>query len=118
MPLPQPTKPLTQPRVLIGEGWDEVNFFAALVAGLNLTDIQVEEYGGKSNLSKYLKEFQVRPGHQSVIALGITGDADGGVVQAFQSVSTLLTNNNLPAPAAAGQIAAGPAAGRGVPPAR
>src|SRR5437764_660537 len=108
MPLPQPTRPLTKAKVLIGEGREEVIFFEALFAHLGLVDFQVEEYGGKANLLKYLREFGVRPGHQNVVALGITRDADDSAVQVFQSICVLLRNNGLPAPSAPGQIAVGP----------
>jgi hypothetical protein len=86
--------------VLIGEGRDEDNFFKALTAHLGLTDVQVEEYGGKGNLSKYLREFGVRPGRQNVVALGITRDADVSPAQVYQSICTLLGNNGcrLPLP--------------------
>ena len=105
---PRQARPFAKPRVLIGEGRDEVNFFEALVGHLGVSDVQVEEYGGKNKLSIYLKEFGVRPGHQNVLALGITRDADASVAQVFQSVCTLLGNHGLPAPAAPGQVAAGP----------
>src|SRR5260370_9483186 len=107
MPPPQQTTPFTKPKVPIGEGRDEVFFFDAPCAHLGLTDVQVEEYRGKGNLLNYLREFSVRPGHQSVVSLGITRDADTGMAQVFQSICTLLRNNRLPAPLAAGQIAAG-----------
>jgi hypothetical protein len=109
MPLPPRTQqPLTKPRVLVGEGRDEVNFFEALTAHLGVTDIQVEEYGGKGNLSRYLREFvSARPGRQNVLALGITRDADGNAALAFQGICTLLTNNQLSIPATAGQVAVG-----------
>lgn len=105
---PQPASPLSKPRVLIGEGKDEVNFFEALTAALNLTDVQVEEYGGKAGLPKYLKEFLVRPGRQNVVALGITRDADNGMAHAYQSVCGSVQAAQLPVPAAAGQVQAGP----------
>jgi hypothetical protein len=108
MPQPQQTTPLAKPKVLIGEGRDEVNFLGALCTHLGLTDVQVEEYGGKGNLSRYLREFGVRPGRPNVVSLGITRDADSAVAQVFQSICTLLGNNGLPVPVAAGQMAAGP----------
>ncbi len=108
MPRVRPTPPFTKPKVLIGEGRDEENFFKALVVHLGVTDVQVEEYGGKANLQNYLREFGLRPGRPNVVGLGITRDADSSVAQAFQSVCTSLRNNGLPAPTASGQIAAGP----------
>ena len=108
MPLPALTTGFAKPKVVIGEGRDEVNFFEALCGHLHLINVQVEEYGGKGQLSKYLHEFNVRPGHQNVVALGITRDADVSVAQVFQSICGMLQNNGLPVPATAGQIALGP----------
>jgi hypothetical protein len=108
MPAPVQPRPLTKPKLLAGEGQDEVSFFEALLAHLQISNVQVEQYGGKGKLSKYLREFHLRPGQQGVVALGITRDADTSVAQTFQSVCSLLGNANLPAPATAGQIAVGP----------
>jgi hypothetical protein len=104
---PTLAQPYTKPRVLIGEGRDEVNFFEALVDELKLTDIQVEEYGGKPNLAAYLQSFRLRPGHQAVASLGITRDSDANPASVFQSACTLLAQNGLPVPGAAGQGIAG-----------
>jgi hypothetical protein len=108
MPLPALTASFAKPKVIIGEGRDEVNFFEALCDHLHLIDVQVEQYGGKGQLSRYLREFNVRPGHQNVVALGITRDADASVAPVFQGICGLLHLNGLPAPATAGQIAPGP----------
>jgi hypothetical protein len=108
MPSPRQATPFVKPKVLIGEGRDEENFFNALVAYLGLPDIHVEQYGGKDNLKNYLREFGVRPGHQNVVALAVTRDADDTVAQVFQSISTLLANNALPSPGSPGQFAVGP----------
>jgi hypothetical protein len=108
MPPPLRPQPIARPKLLAGEGKGEVLFFKALLKHLHVSDLQVEEYGGKGNLSRYLRELSLRPGYPSLVALGITRDADGPVAQAFQSVCSLLGNVGLAAPAGAGQIAAGP----------
>jgi hypothetical protein len=108
MASPQRTTPFTKPKVLIGEGRDEEFFLGALVAHLGLSDVQVEQYGGKSSLSIYLREFNVRPRRSPVVALGITRDADSSVAPVFQSISTLLGNNGLSIPSAPGHFAPGP----------
>jgi hypothetical protein len=99
---------LTKPRLLIGEGQDEVFFFEALLAHLGIGDVQVEQYGGKGKLSHYLGDFLLRPGRNMVVSLGVTRDADNDVAQAFQSVTGMLAACGLPQPGAPGQIAAGP----------
>ena len=41
---------LDHPKLLIGEGKDEVSLFDALLNHLAITDVKVEEYGGKEKL--------------------------------------------------------------------
>ena len=53
---------ISEPKLLIGEGWEEVYFFSALFNSLALNHIQVEQYGGKAKLSAYLKNLVKRPG--------------------------------------------------------
>ena len=48
---------ISKPKLLIGEGWEEVYFFSALLNRLGLNDIQVEQYGGKAKLSPYLRNL-------------------------------------------------------------
>ncbi len=38
---------ISQPKLLLGEGKDEVLFFSALLKHLQIKDIQVVQYGGK-----------------------------------------------------------------------
>lgn len=42
-----PFDQISQPKLLVGEGRDEVRFFEALLRYLKISDIQVAEYGGK-----------------------------------------------------------------------
>ena len=107
-PVPTQVTPLSKPKLLIGEGQDEVNFFDAFVKHLGLADVQIEHYGGKGNLGRFLAEFRVRSGNHSVVSLGITRDADANVAAVFQSVTGLLQANGLMVPAALGQFHPGP----------
>jgi hypothetical protein len=45
--MPSTPQALSKPKLLIGEGKEEVAFFKAFLSHLNITDVQVEEYGGK-----------------------------------------------------------------------
>jgi len=58
-------------KLFIGEGEEEVRFFQALLTHLNITNVNVEAYGGKAKLPSYLKTFLRRPDRQSVLSLGI-----------------------------------------------
>jgi hypothetical protein len=89
---------LSKPKLLIGEGKEEVDFFTAFLAHLNITDIQVEQYGGKQGLPRYLSTLVVRPGYLDVVSLGITRDADNSAQGAFQSVCSSLHRASLPVP--------------------
>ncbi len=78
------TQRIVKPKLLIGEGLEEVRFFSALLAHLSISDVQVEEYGGKRQLSRYFQELQIRPGYQEIVSIGITRDADNSAPSAFQ----------------------------------
>ena len=94
-----------KPRLLIGEGEDEANFFRAFLKHHGITDIQVEQYGGKTKLNVYIRELRRRPGHHSLKALGVTRDTDTDCAGAFSSVAAALRAGGYPVPAAAGQHA-------------
>lgn len=96
--MPSTPQALSKPKLLIGEGKEEVDFFTAFLTHLNITDIQVEQYGGKQGLSRYLRTLVVRPGYLNVVSLGITRDADNSAQSAFQSVCNSLNRASLPVP--------------------
>lgn len=89
---------LSKPKLMIGEGNEEVLFFNAFLKHLNLNDIQVEQYGGKQKLASYLKTLQLRSGYANLVALGITRDADDSAQSAFQSICSSLKGASLAAP--------------------
>lgn len=89
---------LSKTKLLIGEGNEEVLFFNAFLKHLNLSDIQVEQYGGKQKLASYLKTLQLRSGYANLVSLGITRDADDSVQSAFQSICSSLKGASLAVP--------------------
>lgn len=95
---------LSKPKLLIGEGKEEVDFFTVFLTHLNISDVQVEQYGEKSGLPSYLKTLRVRPGYLNIISLGITRDADNSAQSAFQSVGGALNRASLPVPKQPGEI--------------
>lgn len=98
----------TRPRILLGEGLDEVNFFNALLAQLGVNDIDVIDTGGKTNLSVVIAALVRSPHFPNIQSLGITRDADHDAAGAFQSVCLALGANNLARPAQPGVVVAGP----------
>ena len=97
-------KALSKPKLLIGEGKDEVMFFEAYLKHLKIEDIQVELYNGKTSLKTYLKTLKLRPGYINLESLGITRDADDSATNAFQSVSNSLKNTKFSYPRKIGEI--------------
>lgn len=104
---------ITKPKLILGEGKDEVAFFDALLKDLGITDIQPLEYGGRYNMLTGLATIVDLPGFQTVTAIGITRDADhhetdvqattpSEAQSAFNSISRILHDSriNLPIPAA------------------
>jgi hypothetical protein len=67
---------LTKPKLLLGEGIEEVRFFHALLLRLGISDVQVESYNGKDHLASYLKSLPKIPGFDALVSLGVTRDAD------------------------------------------
>lgn len=104
--LNQPAR-IVKPRLLIGEGDEEVFFFGALLDHLNIDDIQVEKIGGKDYLSLYLKELPRRPGFERLVALGVTRDADDDCANAFAKICGALNANGFGFPSAPGQVQSG-----------
>ena len=81
------------------EGKDDVAVVRGLASHLNL-DFQVEEYGGKNNLSLFLEGLQKRPdfAQQKVNAIAILRDANGDSMASFASVRDALQRNGFPSP--------------------
>lgn len=96
MPNPQS---LTHSKQLIVEGKDAVNFFRALLKHLNITDVQIQNYGGIKDLRAFLKTLSITPDFATLVtSVGIVRDAETNAESAFQSVSDAVKAANLPQP--------------------
>ncbi len=96
--MPAPALSITQPKLILGEGIDEVRFFKALLAHLGIVDIQVTDYGGKTKLSDFLQTLPAVPGFTQLRSLMVTRDADASYAAAYQSVCDGLKNAGFPDP--------------------
>ena len=74
--MPDARTQLSQPKLLIGEGREDVFFFTALLKQLNLNDVQIAEYHGTPGLRPYVRNLHVRPNFAQLVSLGIVRDAD------------------------------------------
>ena len=90
---------IEKPKQLLVEGSDADSFFSALLKEVNITEIQIQNFGGINELNGFLDQFRRAPGFwDRVESLGIVRDAETDPNAAFQSVSTALGAANLPVP--------------------
>jgi hypothetical protein len=108
---------IKQPKLLLVEGKDEVNFFTAVLQNhLNLGGVQVLDYGGKTQLSVFLKTLAADPAFSSLTGIGIIRDADltpagaktTAAAAAWDAVRGALTAIGVACPAGHAVFAAGP----------
>ena len=87
-------------QLLLVEGEDESNFIKAILSRLQLHEkIGIEVVGGKDKFKQMIPALVARTGFRSKVkVLGIIRDSDTNRQAAFQSIQTILKNNNLPAP--------------------
>ena len=103
--MPDVPQRLIQPKLLIGEGHEEVVFFSAFLKHLGINDVQIEDYRGKYRLHQYFRALQLRPNFVQLRSLGIVRDADTDATSAFESVRDVLHDAGLAVPGASGQVA-------------
>lgn len=96
--MPQP-RLIDQTKQLLVEGRDAVVFFTAFIAHLGLSGIQLQNFGGITELRGFLNALTLSPGFQEkVTSIGIIRDAETNPLAAFQSVCGALSNAKLPVP--------------------
>ena len=88
-------KKIEKPKLIIGEGKEDFLFFDSLIKYLEIDDIQVDFYGGKTNLNNYFKTLHLQPGFSNLCSLGITRDADQSFDTASQSIDNTIRQNKL-----------------------
>lgn len=98
---------ITKPKLLIGEGKEEVYFFNALLKHLGIDDVQVENYEGKKKLVSYVKAIPVRPNFHVLQSVAVVRDADDNPERAFQSVSDALKIGGMNPPSGHSQFSVG-----------
>jgi hypothetical protein len=93
--------------LLLVEGNDHRNFFEAFRDHLAIPEMQIENYGGVSQLSGVLAAYASSREFGTVRRLGIVRDAESSAVSAFQSVRSALHRANLALPERIGAVATG-----------
>lgn len=90
---------INKPKLIAVEGNDEVNFFNALLKHLQINDIQLENFEGKTNFNAKIKAIVNVPGFRNVKSFALIRDADNLPPQsAFDSIKSSLIAAKLPIP--------------------
>ncbi len=96
--MPEPNTIESRIQLLV-EGNDQRNFFEAFIDHLSLADIQIQNFGGVTDLRPFLSILVKRSGfRETVQSVGIVRDAETSAQAAFQSVQSSLENAGLPVP--------------------
>lgn len=85
-------------KILLVEGNDPRNFFEAFVRHLSIDNIQIQNFGGITQLRDFLEGLVGATGFRVVESIGIVRDAETSAESAFQSVQSSLKNAALPVP--------------------
>ena len=92
---------------LLVEGNDGRNFFGALCGHLDLTHVQIQNYGGVDELRGFLRAFARMPDFHLVQRIGIIRDAEASAEAAFRSVQSSLQGAELPVPSEPSALSGG-----------
>ena len=96
--MPEPNTIESRIQLLV-EGNDQRNFFEAFIDHLSLADIQIQNFGGVTDLRPFLSILVKRSGFRGTVqSVGIVRDAETSAQAAFQSVQSSLRNAGLPVP--------------------
>ena len=95
---PEPPIELKQPKVIVAEGLDAKLFILWAYQWYGIQDVQGLDYGGITELRKYLGVLQRASGFSDVQTLLIARDAELDSAAAFQSARHSLSSIGLPTP--------------------
>jgi hypothetical protein len=105
-------------KILLVEGKDEIELFTCLFDHLQINNVEILDYKGKSKFHLFLPPFTGMENFDAVTALGVFRDADNDSNAAFDSIADTLKMNNLPRPSQNWSMTTGiPKVGIGVIPA-
>lgn len=84
-------KEINKAKQLLVEGNDAEWFFSALLDELQITEMQIQNYGGNNELNGFLEQFPKASGFWDIVeSIGIVRDAEKDPNDAFKSVSGAL----------------------------
>ena len=102
-----PPQPIALPKQLVVEGFDALRFFNALLRAQGYPDIQVQNFGGNSQLHDVARHLDETRWFSGVTSLAVVRDAERDPDAAFQSICTALRRARLAFPGGAGKFVSG-----------
>ena len=103
--MPYETKRIVKSYIILCEGLDAQNFMIQYLNSKELSedsrfsnDIQVLDFGGISDLSKYLRNMSNMDGYENVTHILVLRDAETDVDKAVRMIRKALNDNTLPVP--------------------
>ena len=98
---------INRKKLLLVEGKDEEVFFKILLEKKGIGEIQIMSSGGKDQLKALFPRIQKTRGFDEVTSLAVIHDADINAQATFQSICSVLNNNNLNSPQQVSSFASG-----------
>jgi len=95
---------IDKPTLLLVEGKDEVNFFAALLDECQITEVQIIEVGGKDKFKLEFPTLLNLDGFSQVKSYAIIRDADNDANATLTSIQSLLSKYHQPVPNDCGEL--------------
>ena len=91
-------KEIKSQKLLLVEGKDEEIFFEIFLKRKNIDGIQIISSGGKHQFQTLFPRIKKTPGFDEINSLAVIHDADMNAYNAFQSVCSVLSNNDVKKP--------------------
>jgi hypothetical protein len=94
-----PRAEIIKSKLLLAEGADTLHFFISACEAFSVDDVQVMDFGGIKDLTRYLKALPLFSGYGKVDTIVIARDAEKNPSTAVSNVKRSLRKMGLPVPA-------------------
>ena len=91
-------KEIKSQKLLLVEGKDEEAFFKIFLERKRIDGIQIMSSGGKHQFQTLFPRIKKAPGFDEISSLAVIHDADMDAYKAFQSICSVLNNNDIKSP--------------------
>ena len=91
-------KEIKSQKLLLVEGKDEEVFFEIFLEKKKIDGIQIMSSGGRHQFQTLFPRIKKAPGFDEISSLAVIHDADMDAYKAFQSICSVLKNNDMKSP--------------------